>query len=102
MSVEISMKVAAALTAGVGDDARRGVDLHRQRLGRHGRRQVADGHEVVDRVGEHQREAREDGRVQQRQQDAADRLRRRRAQVHRRLLVLGPIVSNRARTMITG
>ena len=64
------------------------IDLDGQRVRARVRRERAHRDEVVDRIGEHDGEAREDRRIQQRQQHAADRLRRFGAEVHRGLLVL--------------
>jgi hypothetical protein len=53
------------------------VDLLRERLAVGAARERVHGHEVVDRVREHERDARQDRRREQRQQDASDRLSRR-------------------------
>ena len=71
---------------GVGEPAHVGVDLDRDRLARRVGGQERGDHEVVDRRREHDHQAGEDGRAEQRQDDRAQRLHRGRAEVLGRLL----------------
>src|SRR5262249_41096992 len=67
--------------------AREVVDLHRERLGAGTARQVRNGDEVVDGIGEYQGEADQDGGIQHGQQNPANRLCRGCAQIRGRFLV---------------